>query len=890
MAGGSVGRSGGTTLAGKQVVIRIRPRGGSIDASHGVGSTSSGGSGGGGDGGGGGAADVGSGAAAAGFTATVTAVLPAGAGSPQSPSSARRREGGGGAGGGRALEGVGRHTFAVDSSTGGGSGDAAAEGGYSREANLTLPGKRTDASAEPRFKGVTRLGSVAAAEAAAAAIAVADAAAAAQAGKAGWEPPLSPTGVPVIPPEGRLSSEGDVFLEYLRKAGEGRAAAQYDVAVCYGGGFGVKQDKSLAAYWFRKAAEQGLARAQYALAECYESGAGVEKDEEEAFRWFFRAASFGSGKYLVKLGLCFERGFGVTECPVAALYWYHKAAEQGPKFAAQVEKRMEVLQRQREEEIMSARGEGVPVECICPLTGRMMEDPVELPETNVCCERAQVKTFWDHCELRCPRKRQAEQEALQGSVVPRASTCQAVLSDEWGAEREDEGGHGRAYGPHGEEEEEEEEGVGGLGNVGGSGRGGGGEREGERRKSRFSRDLSEEGERSGASESEEEEEEVGGGSRGVGGGDTRDEVGGGRRRGARRDRHSDSDTGSSYVSDEEDYDDDDYDDGEQRSNRHKKKTYDDEDKYDDEDEDYTSSEYDRSEDRSTDSEGYREGSRKGVDRRSSSPRKGSGRGRGISSRGRKDEDGSDYSDSNYSHSDTDDGEGEEGGRGGRGRSSRVAEGSRDTSFKSREGDSEEEGEEGEEVAVGRALARDSSRDLSHSYSRDSSRAYSESVPSEPSMRRDASLDEPARVKVSIPRGGSVGGSVRGEGVVRKEGYLSGEEDGDGGEGLVEPPKRHPPSPLPPSQAEPVIDCGPRWALARYLEMLEKLLLVQREAGQNLLGSCAGGPGGSGRGAWEGEGEVWEAVEALEGLCARGVQQLLDDFRAALLACRYGVWH
>ena len=65
------------------------------------------------------------------------------------------------------------------------------------------------------------------------------------------------------------------FEELVTSAEQGDASSQVYLASCYMVGENVKQDKSEAVKWYRKAAEQGYAPAQCALASCYTMGMGV---------------------------------------------------------------------------------------------------------------------------------------------------------------------------------------------------------------------------------------------------------------------------------------------------------------------------------------------------------------------------------------------------------------------------------------------------------------------------------------------------------------------------------------------------------------------------------------------------------------------------------------
>ena len=63
-----------------------------------------------------------------------------------------------------------------------------------------------------------------------------------------------------------------------KRAEQGKAEAQYRLALHYEYGLDVKKDMSKAVIWYRKAAIQGHALAQNNLGQCYAYGVGVEKD------------------------------------------------------------------------------------------------------------------------------------------------------------------------------------------------------------------------------------------------------------------------------------------------------------------------------------------------------------------------------------------------------------------------------------------------------------------------------------------------------------------------------------------------------------------------------------------------------------------------------------
>lgn len=120
---------------------------------------------------------------------------------------------------------------------------------------------------------------------------------------------------------------------FRKSAEEGNANAQYNLAVMYANGIGVKQDETKAFLWYTKAACQGYANAQYNLGLMYEKGNGVTQDFMEAQNWYKKAAQQGIADAQYSLGIFYERGRGGEQDEVQAVYWYDKSAMQGNKAA-----------------------------------------------------------------------------------------------------------------------------------------------------------------------------------------------------------------------------------------------------------------------------------------------------------------------------------------------------------------------------------------------------------------------------------------------------------------------------------------------------------------------------------------------------------------------------
>ncbi len=81
--------------------------------------------------------------------------------------------------------------------------------------------------------------------------------------------------------------------EFRAAAEQGNAEAQYNLAMIYDRGIGVKNDDGEALKWYRKAAEQGHAKAQYNLGMMYYFGKGVPQDRVTGYQWVILAADRG---------------------------------------------------------------------------------------------------------------------------------------------------------------------------------------------------------------------------------------------------------------------------------------------------------------------------------------------------------------------------------------------------------------------------------------------------------------------------------------------------------------------------------------------------------------------------------------------------------------------
>jgi TPR repeat protein len=111
-------------------------------------------------------------------------------------------------------------------------------------------------------------------------------------------------------------------------AGEGRAAAQVELALSYSTGqLGLKKDPALAFQWMRKAADKSP-EAEAFLGQFYNAGIGTQPNIQEAVRWDRKAAEHGHWRGQMNLADRYEQGHGVEKDPAQAVRWYEAAAAQ----------------------------------------------------------------------------------------------------------------------------------------------------------------------------------------------------------------------------------------------------------------------------------------------------------------------------------------------------------------------------------------------------------------------------------------------------------------------------------------------------------------------------------------------------------------------------------
>ena len=95
----------------------------------------------------------------------------------------------------------------------------------------------------------------------------------------------------------------------------------------------VQQQVSQKFIYAQRAAIQGNVRAQFDLALMYAKGDGVRRSEKEAFKWFHKAARNNHTEAKFYMGLSFAQGRGVKKQFQLARYWFKLAAKAGHRQA-----------------------------------------------------------------------------------------------------------------------------------------------------------------------------------------------------------------------------------------------------------------------------------------------------------------------------------------------------------------------------------------------------------------------------------------------------------------------------------------------------------------------------------------------------------------------------
>ena len=107
--------------------------------------------------------------------------------------------------------------------------------------------------------------------------------------------------------------------------------AQYQLALLYANGTGVKKDTSRALQIMQQAAQLQLPKAQWQLAQWYEQGFAGTPDLEQAFNWTLLAAQNGNLEAQQRVAQMYQDGIGTTANSKEAKHWKKQAAKTAKK-------------------------------------------------------------------------------------------------------------------------------------------------------------------------------------------------------------------------------------------------------------------------------------------------------------------------------------------------------------------------------------------------------------------------------------------------------------------------------------------------------------------------------------------------------------------------------
>lgn len=122
--------------------------------------------------------------------------------------------------------------------------------------------------------------------------------------------------------EDKMITDKDAALGWYKKSAEqGNLDAQYSMGAKL-----LRSNPSLAAHYFRMAADHGCSKSKYKLALMFIKGKGVEKDLNQAIQLFVESSEVEAK---VALGKIYYSGYGVEENKRTALKMWTIAAESG---------------------------------------------------------------------------------------------------------------------------------------------------------------------------------------------------------------------------------------------------------------------------------------------------------------------------------------------------------------------------------------------------------------------------------------------------------------------------------------------------------------------------------------------------------------------------------
>lgn len=126
------------------------------------------------------------------------------------------------------------------------------------------------------------------------------------------------------------------YQKFLLGAKDGHLNSQYNLALMYENGIGIKKNEKEALAWYTKASTAGNSAAQYNLGVLYENGRGTPVNFAKANQWYRKAALQNDGLAIGNLGMLYIRGDGVKVNKTAgiALLLLSMQVDQSPENTA----------------------------------------------------------------------------------------------------------------------------------------------------------------------------------------------------------------------------------------------------------------------------------------------------------------------------------------------------------------------------------------------------------------------------------------------------------------------------------------------------------------------------------------------------------------------------
>jgi len=139
-----------------------------------------------------------------------------------------------------------------------------------------------------------------------------------------------------------LPKNETLAAHWFRKAAEGgHAAAQFELSMLCAKGIGVPENQTEATRWLREAAEQGHPKAAWKMSRRYAEGRGVPKSDTDEVAWVRRAADLGNLQAMFSLGSRHREGTGVHRDAGRAHMWFNLARALGGAEATPLLSRLE---------------------------------------------------------------------------------------------------------------------------------------------------------------------------------------------------------------------------------------------------------------------------------------------------------------------------------------------------------------------------------------------------------------------------------------------------------------------------------------------------------------------------------------------------------------------